>query len=338
MPMSFIWPAMLLSLLALPLVAWLYVRAQARRRQLAARYGSLGFVQPAGGGSLGWQRHIPAALFMIALAILGIALARPQAVLSLPRAQGTVILAFDVSGSMAADDIQPTRMEAAKAAAREFVQRQPPTVRIGLVAFSDSGLAVQPPTDDQQAIVAAINRLTPARGTSLANGIFAALTMIDDLDKSEVTNYYSNREPQPTPTPTPMPPGVYQPAVVVLLTDGENTVSPDPIAATEAAVYRGVRVHTVGVGSPQGTPLKIEGFTVYTRLDEATLQYISQRTGGTYYNARTEDDLRAIYDSIGLQLVVKPEETEITSIFAGLGAIVLLIGGGLSLAWFNRLP
>lgn len=336
--MSFIWPAMLLSLLALLPVAVLYARAQARRRQMIARYGSLGFVQQLGGRRLGARRHIPAAFMFAGLATLAIALARPQAVLSLPRAQGTVVLTFDVSGSMAADDIQPTRMEAAKAAAREFVQRQPRTVQIGVVAFSDSGMAVLPPTDEQHAILAAINRLSPSRGTSLANGIFAALTTIDDLGKKEATNYYSNREPQPTPTPTPMPPGVYQPAVIVLLTDGENTTSPDPIAATEAAVYRGVRIHTVGVGSPEGALLKIEGFTVHTRLDEPLLQYISKRTGGVYYNAQTEDDLRAIYDSIGAQLVIEPEKTEITALFAGLGVILLLIGGALSLAWFNRLP
>lgn len=336
--MSFIWPAMLLSLLALLPLAALYARAQARRRQMVARYGSMGFAQQPSGRRLGARRHIPAAFTFAGLATLAVALARPQAVLSLPRAQGAVVLAFDVSGSMAADDIQPTRMEAAKAAAREFVQRQPRTVQIGVVAFSDSGMAVLPPTDDQQAILAAINRLSPTRGTSLANGIFAALTTIDDLGKKATTNYYSNRAPQPTPTPTPMPPGVYQPAVIVLLTDGENTTSPDPLAATEAAVYRGVRIHTVGVGSPEGALLKIEGFTVHTRLDESLLRYISERTGGVYYNAQSGDDLRAIYDSIGAQLVVEPEETEITAIFAALGVMLLLIGGTLSLAWFNRLP
>jgi Ca-activated chloride channel family protein len=336
--MSFIWPVMLLTLLLLPLLIVLYVRMQQRRRQLAARYGSLGFVQQAGGRKLGWRRHVPAALFLIGLSILSVALARPKAVLSLPRVQGTVILSFDVSGSMAADDIKPTRMEAAKAAAREFVQRQPVTVQIGVVAFSESGLSVQTPTNDQAAILAAINRLAPTRGTSLANGIFASLGAIEAMDDEETTNYYNNRAAEPTPTPTPMPQGVYAPAVVVLLTDGENTVSPDPLAAAEAAAYRGVRVHTIGVGSPEGATLKVEGFTVHTQLDEAALQLISQLTDGTYYNAQKEDDFRAIYDSIGSQLVIKPEETEITSIFAGFGVIALLIGGALSLVWFSRLP
>ncbi len=330
--MSFLWPWMLLSLLALPALIWLYGRAQARRRQLLARYAGS---RPTAGT---WQRHVPPALLMVGLAILAVALARPQMTLSLPRAQGTIILAFDVSGSMAADDIPPNRLEAAKAAAREFASSQPPTVRIGMVAFSESGLAIQSPTADRQALLAAVNRLTPARGTSLASGILAALAMIDDLDKQEPTNYYSNRPPQPSPTPTPMPAGVYQPAVVVLISDGENTTDPDPLLAAEAAAYRGVRIHTIGVGSPEGARLNIDGFIVQTRLDEAMLQYIAQRTGGTYYNAQRADDLRAIYESVGFTLLTTPEATEVTALLAGLGMIVMLVGGGWSLIRSSRLP
>jgi len=329
--MSFLWPWMLLSLLALPLLIWLYGRTQARRRRLLARYAGNQPIET-------WQRHVPPALLMAGLAILAIALARPQMTLSLPRAQGTLILAFDVSGSMAADDIPPNRMEAAKAAAREFVSRQPPTVRIGMVAFSESGLAVQSPTDDRQALLAAINRLSPARGTSLASGILAALAMIDDLNKQKPTNYYSNRPPQPSPTPTPMPAGVYQSAAVVLISDGENTTDPDPLLAAEAAAYRGVRIHTIGVGSPEGARLNIDGFIVQTRLDEAMLQYIAQRTGGTYYNAQSADDLRAIYESVGFEMLATPEATEVTALLAGLGMIAMLIGGGWSLMRSSRLP
>src|SRR5690349_10705423 len=169
--MSFIWPAMLFLLLLVPLGVSLYIRLQRQRRRALVSYGSLGFVQAAAGRQLSWRRHIPPALFLVSLTILLLALARPQAVLSLPRVEGTVILAFDISGSMAADDLKPTRMEAAKVAARDFVQRQPSTVQIGVVAFSDGGLNVQEPTNDRDAVLAAINRLAPARGTSLANGI-----------------------------------------------------------------------------------------------------------------------------------------------------------------------
>src|SRR5947208_5814163 len=258
--MSFIWPPMLLSLLLMPLGVALYLRLQRRRRRLAASYGSLGLVQEAAGRRLGGRRHVPPALFLLGLTLLAIALARPQTVLSLPKVEGTVILAFDVSGSMAADDLKPTRMEAAKAAARAFVQRQPRTVQIGVVAFSDSGFSVQAPTNDQEAILAAIDRLAPARGTSLANGILASLNTIAAADGRQTPRLYSNLTPTPTPTPTPVPKGTYAPAVIVLLTDGENTAPPNPLAAAQVAADRGVRIDTVGIGSAAGATLRVEGF------------------------------------------------------------------------------
>lgn len=331
--MSFIWPAMLMLLAAIPLCAWLYVRLQHRRRQIAARYGSLGLLQTTSGRPIGARRHVPPALFLSGLAILLIALARPQAVVSLPRVEGTVILAFDVSGSMAADDLKPTRMEAAKAVARDFVQRQPPSVRIGVVAFSDGGFAVQAPTNDQAAILAAINRIAPQRGTSLGQGIFASLSAIA-AEAGETARLYSNL----SPTPTPAPPGSNESTVVVLLTDGENTGPPDPLAAAQAAADRGVRVYTVGIGSAAGTTLHVNGFTVHTRLDEPMLQRIAQLTDGTYYNAEDEQELQAIYENLNLRLVIEPEPMEITALLAGLSALVLLIGGVCSMLWFSRLP
>ena len=329
---------MLLLLLLVPLCIALYVRLQRQRRRSIASYGSLGLLQQAGGRKLGLRRHVPPALFLIGLAILTFALARPKAAVSLPRLAGTVVLTFDVSGSMAATDMTPTRMEAAKAAARDFVERQPTTVQIGVVAFSESGLSVQVPTNNKDEVIAAINRLSTARGTSLANGIVAALGVIEALDNDKQEGYYSNVTPTPAPSPVPVPKGSRKSAVIVLLTDGENTVQPDPLIAAQAAADRGVRVHTVGIGSATGSTLKVEGFTVQTRLDEATLQTISEMTGGDYYNAQNADDLRTIYQNLGTQLVVKPEETELTSILTGVGLLVLLIGGVLSLLWFNRLP
>lgn len=336
--MSFIWPVMLLALLMVPLLVILYLRLQERRRKMATRFGSMGLGSQSTRPALTARRHVPPIFFLIGLMLLALALARPQAVVSLPRVQGTVILAFDVSGSMAAQDIEPTRMEAAKAAAKEFVERQPVTVRVGVVAFSEGGFSVQVPTNDKDAILATINRLAPTRGTSLANGIYTSLTAIQLAESGEVTNYYSNQTPEPTPEPTPVPQGTFAPATIVLLSDGENTVQPDPIPAVQAAMDRGVRIHTIGVGSPEGATLKIEGFNIHTQLDEATLQQISQMTSGTYHNARNQEDLRAIYQSLGSQLVVKPEETEITSIFVGIGIVALLIGAVLSLLWYSRLP
>jgi Ca-activated chloride channel homolog len=335
--MSFIWPVMLVFLAAIPLLALLYVRLQRRRRQAAARFGTLGFAQQAAGHKLGARRHIPPALFLLSLAILIVALARPQTELNLPRLEGTVVLVFDVSGSMAAEDLKPTRMEAAKAAARDFVQRQPSTIQIGVVAFSDGGLSVQAPTNEQDAVLAAINRLTPQRGTSVGQGIVAALKAIE-VAKGQPTNYYSNRTPTPTATPTPVPKGTFTSAVIVLLTDGENNENPNPLAVAQAAADRGVRIYTIGIGTAAGTTLKVNGFTVHTRLDEQSLQQISQLTEGAYYSAASQDDLHKVYDNLGLQLEVKPEQTEVTSLFAVAGILVMLLGGAFSLLWFNRLP
>ncbi len=334
--MSFISPELFILLITIPLFVLLYLRLQQRRRRIAEAYGKFGLAQTQGRDP-GRRRHVPLVFFLIGLIVLIVALARPQAVVSLPKIQGTVILAFDVSGSMAADDLKPTRMEAAKTAARDFVQRQPLTVQIGVVAFSDTGFSVQPPTNDQEAILAAIDRLSPTRGTSLANGILISLKTLF-AGGPQPDELYSNLLLTPTPTPAPVAKGSYNSAAIVLLTDGENTTNPDPIAAAQTAADRGVRVYTVGIGSAAGTTLHINGFTVHTQLDEAMLKQIAQLTDGEYYQAANEQDLRTIYDNLGAQLVIKPEATEITALFAGAGIIILLMGGFLSLVWFSRLP
>ncbi|MCG3207552.1 MAG: hypothetical protein FOGNACKC_01152 [Anaerolineae bacterium] len=335
--MSFIWPMMLLSLLLILPLAALYLRLQQRRRRLVVKYGSFGLDAGAAGRPAGWQRHLPAALFLLGFSGMLLALARPQAVVSLPRIEGSVILAFDVSGSMAATDLQPTRMEAAKAAAREFVAQQPASVLVGVVAFSESGFAVQAPTNDQELILATINRLEPQQGTSLANGIFASLNTLTAKEEP-APRLYTDLTPAPTPTPTPVPAGQYTPAVIVLLTDGENNLDPNPIEAARLAADRGVRIYTVGLGSAAGTTLEVNGFTVFTQLDEDMLKQISAVTDGQYYNATSEEELQAIYQNINPELVVKPEKMEVTSIFAGTSLLILLAGGAFSLLWFGRVP
>lgn len=335
--MTFLWPVMLILLLVLPVAVVVYMRMRRQRQKRAASYGTLGMLQGAMGRSLGMRRHIPPLFFLLALAVLIFALARPVTVVSLPHIEGTVILAFDVSASMGADDLKPTRMEAAKVAARDFVKEQPTTVQIGVVAFSDSGFSGQAPTNDQAAILAAIDRLTPQRGTSLANGIEASLTAIA-LSLAPPEKHYSSLTATPTVTPTPVPAGTYGSAVIILLTDGENNENPNPLALAKAAADRGVRIYTVGIGSAAGADLKLNGFTVHTQLDEATLQQVAQITGGTYYNADDEQTLRNIYDNLNTQIVIKPERTEITSLLAGVSIFLLLIGGAFSLLWFSRLP
>lgn len=334
--MSFIWPAMLVLLLLIPPFVVVYLRLQQRRRQLVAGYANPGLVLDRGRARTGRRRHIPALFFLLALIILVVALARPQALVSLPRIEGTVLLAFDVSGSMAADDMKPTRMDAAKAAARAFVEHQPSTVQIGVVSFSDSGFAVQAPSNDPGPVAAAINRLAPQRGTSLARGIQAALNAIALGSSGPLT--LANPRSEPTPTPTAVPKGSHTSAVIVLLTDGENNMQPDPLAAAQQAADRGIRIYTVGIGSPAGATLKLDGFTVRTRLDETTLKQIADITGGQYYNAQSADELYSIYDHLDPELIIKPQETEVTALFAGAGILALLLGGTLSLLWLGRVP
>jgi len=338
--MSFIWPQMLPVLLLIPVGIAISLVIDGKRRNRLAAYGVSG-----GSGitrrRLGIRHRIPALMAVVGLTLMALAMSRPQAVVPLPRTEGTVILAFDISASMSATDLTPTRMDAAKAAAKDFVSRQPSSVTIGVVAFSDSGIAVQTPVTDRDTILAAIDRLSPEKGTSVARGIQASLNAIAVAEAGPFAgNYYSNQSPAPTPTPTPtpVPSGTHAPAAIVLLSDGENNESPDPFAAAQAAADMGVRIYTVGLGSAAGTTLNLDGFQVFTQLDQATLQQISQTTGGTYYGPADAQQLRSIYDNLDTQLVVQPQETEVTSLVAGLGLLMLLAGGLTSLLWLGRLP
>jgi Ca-activated chloride channel family protein len=331
LPMSFIWPTMLLSLLLIPLFVGLYIWIQQRRKRFAASYSSLGLVQEAAGSRPGLRRHIPPAFFLAGLTLLLFALARPEMVVSLPRVEGTVILAFDVSNSMNADDLEPTRMEAAKVAARAFVENQPSTVLIGVVAFSSGGLVVQPPTDDQAAVLATIDRLSPQGGTSLGQGIFSSLSAIaGEAIVIEETSLEEGAELDQL--------WHFPSAVVVLLSDGENTEPPDPLEITQIAADAGVRIFPVGIGSSEGAVVEVDGFNIVTQLNETPLQQIAGLTNGVYYNAEDEESLREVYETIDLQLTVKEEKMEVTSIVAGLSILLFLAGGALSLFWFGRVP
>jgi len=346
--MSFIWPAMLIVLLMIPLLVFAYLLLQQRRRRILERYGGFGAIQDAQRRGPGIQRHLPPAIFLAGFSILIVALARPQTDMLLPTIEGTVILAFDVSGSMAANDLLPSRMEAAKAAARDFVLKQPSTVQVGVVAFSDGGFAVHAPSNDQEAILATIDRLSPQRATSLGNGIIASLNTIGFAPEMVLPDPAGSGPDAsgnlgPAPTLVPLPSSEQNPpsgesSVIVLITDGENTAPPDPLAAAQEAARLGVRIYAIGIGSPAGAALTVEGFNVFTQLDEPMLQEISQLTGGEYYNAQNEQDLRAIYSDLTPQLVIKQQKMEVTSLFAGASLLVMLIGGFLSFRWFNRLP
>ena len=329
--MSFIWPWMLITLLLIPLLVGAYFRLLAKRQQAAAELGPLGLFQNSSGRSLGQRRHIPALFFLIGLTFLFFGLARPEMLVELPQVEGTVILAFDVSNSMTADDLKPTRMEAAKAAARTFVENQPSGILIGVVAFSNGGLVVQPPTDDQPAVLAAIDRISPQGGTSLSQGIFGALNALAGEAISVDPTALDEGAPK-------LDVGDYSSAVVLLLTDGENTEAPDPLEIAQLAAEAGVRIYPVGIGSNEGTVLQIDGFNILTRLNEANLQEIASMTNGSYYQAEDAGTLREIYENVDLQLTISGQEMEVTAIIAGLGLLFFLIGGAFSLLWLGRVP
>ena len=339
--MSFIWSSLLYLLLLVPFLVWAYQRIQKQKREAAARLGSFGVLHDASGGT-SKRRQLPAILFLIGITILILSFARPQAKISLPRVEGTVILTFDVSGSMSADDLKPTRMEAAKAAALEFVDQQPTSVKIGVVAFSDGGITVQNPTGERSEIIDTIERLVPRRGTSVGNGILVALNTIV-VDAGDPPFLSANAVPeisQPQSDTAPqadaLPEGWYPYSAIVLFTDGENNQDPDPVAAADIAANFGVRIYTVGIGTLEGATITVDGITAHSQLNEPILRALSETTGGAYYNAGNAQDLQRIYRDLQPKLAIKQEEMEITSILAGLGILFFLLGGAFSLLWFGR--
>jgi Ca-activated chloride channel family protein len=325
--MSFIWPAMLFLLMLVPLSIGLYARLLRRRRLAAARLGPLGQVQSSSGAALGKRRHVPPSFFLLGFTLLIFGLARPEMLVDLPHVEGTVILAFDVSSSMNADDLEPTRIEAAKAAARTFVENQPQTIKVGVVAFSNGGLIVQQPTDDQAAILAAVDRLGPQGGTVLGQGIFTSLNAI--AGKTLAIDETSSEALQLED---------YSSAVILLLTDGEDTGGQDPLEIAQVAAEAGVRIYPIGIGTAEGSVLQLEGFNILTQLNEPVLQEIASLTNGQYYRAEDEEALQEIYQNVDLQLTIEGEKSEVTAIVTGLSLLFLMIGGGLSLIWFGRAP
>lgn len=322
---------MLLSLVLVPVLIWGYFQLQKRRTLAATDLGMLGMFASVSGTRPGTRRHIPPIFFFSGIVLLLFGLARPEMFTTLPRIEGTVVLAFDVSNSMLADDLEPSRIEAAKEAARSFIENQPPTIKIGVVAFSNGGLVVQQPTDDQEAVLTTIDRLHPQGGTSLGHGIFTSLNAIagkaiaiDDAAVEEGLEALQLDD--------------YSSAVVLLLTDGENTGAPDPLEIAQLAAEAGVRVYPIGIGSKEGSVLEIEGFNVLTQLNEEGLKEIADLTNGFYFLAEDEESLQEIYENVDLKLTIGDEKMEITSVVAGISMIFLFIGGMFSLLWFGRVP
>jgi Ca-activated chloride channel family protein len=338
--MTVLYPLMLLAAaVVIPATVTAYVLLQ-RRRSAALSASGLGIIAPS--RRAGTRRHLPYLLFLVALALLLVDLARPHAKIDVPRAAGTVILVFDVSNSMAADDLAPTRLAAAQSAAVSFVQAQPDSVDIGVVAFQQAALTTLVPTDNHAEALAAINRLTTNGGTSLGQAILAALTTIvgepvslpPDTADSGGAGTGSSSDADSAPT-TDL--GYWGSATIVLFTDGGDTAGPDPEAAAALAADAGVHIETIGIGTTQGTTIEVEGYQVATALDEDLLTSVAETTGGSYHPAKDTAALDDIHRSIDLRVTTQEKLVELTAPLAGGALVLLTIGGLLMIRWYGRI-
>lgn len=344
--MSFLWPELLWLLAVVPVLVALYFRALSRRRKVAVQYPGLALAREAAGRQR-WRRHVPPLLFLLAITVLLLAVARPSAVVTLPSKYDTVILTMDVSGSMRASDVAPTRLGAAQLAARSFIEQQPRSTRVGIVTFGGGAALVQPPTQSREDLLAAIDRFELQRGTAVGAGILMSLKTIFPDQELELPSLDARRAARATSLdvphrpavepPRPVPPGSYTSAVVILLSDGQTTTGPDPIEAAKLAADRGVRIYTVGIGTPNGEILIGDGWSMRVRLDEEALKAIARTTDGEYFYAATAKDLKTVYDSLTSRLVFERRDTEITSLFAAAAAVLAVLSALLSLIWFNRI-
>lgn len=345
--MQFLWPQFLWLLLALPLLVVLYLWLLRRKKKLAVRYASLSIVREAMGAGSQIRRHVPPALFLLAMVALILAAARPVAVVTLPSNQQTIILAMDVSGSMRATDVQPNRLVAAQNAAKAFISDLPRTVKVGIVAFAGSAQVAQLPTTNHDDLVTAIDRFQLQRATATGNAIVISLATLFpdagiDLETMQsghgrTRGFSIDNDRKPQQDFQPVAPGSYPSAAIIMLTDGQRTTGVDPLDAAKMAADRGVRVYTVGIGTVEGETIGFEGWSMRVRLDEETLKAIAQKTSAEYFYAGTAQDLHKVYRSLSSKLTVEKKETEISALFALAAAALILASAGLSLVWFNRI-
>lgn len=320
--MIFLWPRLaILFVLLIPLLLG-YIIAQRRRRKFALRYASVELVRDAKRGR-GWRRHIPPLLFLLCIATLIFGLMKPAVMVLEPSDEAIVIVTLDVSASMWATDMYPSRMEAAKSAAQLFVDSLPEKMRIGVVSFSNDAYLNQVPTTNRELVAKAIKKLDPRSGTAIGNGLLTSLDAVYGAMGAELpqVNY-----------------GTYAPAVIVLLTDGENTDGIPPLDVVSQAIGRGVRVYTIGIGSPESTVIHRGAAAIQAKLDEDTLKQIAQMTDAKYYNASTEKDLRAIYQNLGSQFVTRLQPHDISFIFIAFAFFLGVLALAFSVIWSNRLP
>jgi Ca-activated chloride channel family protein len=360
--MEFLWPQFLYLLAIIPLLLGIYILLQRRRRRFSVRYSSLALVRAALPHQSRWRRHLPFALFLLALASLAFTLSRPVAVTNVPTSQTTIVLAIDVSGSMRARDIQPSRLEAAENAAMSFVEHQKAGTQIGIVAFSTYAELIQPPTSNQEELQTAIDSLTTGRRTAIGSGILKSLDAISQVDKNVLP---SVEDPSAGGEPSPPPHGFYVPDIVVLLTDGVSNTGPLPLDAAQQAVDRGVRVYTIGFGTPNGSISFGDLFSqgngrsgndpfggnnnpygggggggfggfggfggrIRTGIDETTLKQVAQMTGGSYHAASSASELESVFNSLPTYLIIKHQTMELSVYFTAAGALLALLAKAIS--------
>lgn len=340
--MRFLWSDSLWLLLLVPILVGAYVVALGRRKRGALRYASIALVQDALGPGQWVRRHLPATLVALALIAALLGAARPIAVFALPNEYQTIVLAMDVSRSMRATDIEPSRIVAAQNAVKEFIKELPQNVRIGIVTFAGTAALVQSPTENKDDLIAAVDRFQLQSQTAIGSGLAMALNvLVPDAAIEIEENYYGGAPAKPAakaPAPAlkPVAPGSYTSGAVVLLSDGRRTTGPDPVKIAKQAAERGVKVHTIGFGSASGGTAEIDGMSMFMRFDEAALRAIAGITEGQYTHAGSAADLRKVYTSLTTKLVLERRETELTGIFGGLAALFALGAALLSLLWFHR--
>jgi Ca-activated chloride channel homolog len=320
--MSFAAPLVLLGLLALPaLVVWYGAQQRDRRRAAAA------FAAPPLAASVtpyrpGWRRHAPLLAVLLALALLIVAAARPQTTVAVPIERASIMLVTDVSGSMQATDVKPTRLVAARRAADSFLAGVPKKINVGIMALSSKPRVLQSPTTDRAAITAALDQLKPRGGTGTGEAIQAAVRILSRA---------------------PGDGGKRPPAAIVLISDGAATGKVDPVAAAQQARRLRIAIYTVALGTPQGTitvPRPGGKGGTETRAvppDPQSLAEIARASRGQAYTATDAERLRAVYEHLGSQLGHKNEKRQITTRFTGGALAVLLLGAAMSLHWFGRL-
>lgn len=333
-------PAYLWALLLVPVLVGAYLLIQRRRQRYAVRFTNLDLLASVAPSRPGWRRHLPAAVWLLAIAALVVGLARPQASMRVPKDQATVVLVIDVSGSMRSQDVDPTRLGAAQEAATIFVKEVPARFQVGLVAFSSNVRVLASPTEDRQAVRDGLASLTPNGGTALGDAILAAVTLV----RPEVT---ATGDAPGTTTTTPATPSTpapaRRPASILLLSDGAQTVGQNqPLDAADVAKQVGVPVYTVALGTEDGTAdipdNRGRSSSVRVPPDPATLRAVAERTDAKFFAAPTRSQLTSVYKDLGSKIGYTTQRRDATPWLAAVALALLLVGGAMSLLWFNRFP